>query len=176
MPLTIVSPGRTFLTPVTPCQDPANIASTRPSASIGPRICPSTRSVFAAATTVGAPGLADDRRSAALARFQIIRPHLEEGVPLARIAQERHLSPRTLSRWAAHYRRIGLPGLCRKSRNDWDKRKMSPILRKFIEGLALHRPHLSAAGVHREATLIAARPGEPAPSYRTVHTEVSRHP
>ena len=46
---------------------------------------------------------------------------------------------------------------------------MSPTLQQFIEGLALHRPHLSAAAVHREAALIAARLGEPVPCYRTVH-------
>src|SRR6516225_5968604 len=117
----------------------------------------------------GTDGLTEDQRRAALARFQILRPYLEEGVPLARIAQEHSLSVRTLNRWAADYHRLGLAGLCRKSRNDRDQRKMSLTLQQFIEGLALHRPHLSAAAVHREAALIAARLGEPVPSYRTVH-------
>jgi putative transposase len=117
----------------------------------------------------GTEGLTEDQRRAALDRFQILRPHLEEGVPLARIAQEHHLGVRTLSRWAAHYRQFGLAGLCRKPRSDRDQRKMSPTLQQFIEGLALHRPHLSSAGVHREAALLAARLGEPVPSYRTVH-------
>lgn len=117
----------------------------------------------------GTDGLTEDQRRAALGRFQVLRPYLEEGVPLARIAQEHHLPVRTLSRWAASYRRLGLAGLCRKSRSDRDKRKMSTALQQFIEGLALHRPYLSAAAVHREAALIAARLGEPVPSYRTVH-------
>src|SRR5271165_2639352 len=117
----------------------------------------------------GTDGLTEDQRRTALDRFQILRPHLEEDIPLARIAHEQMLSFRTLSRWAANYHRLGLAGLCRKSRTDRDQRRMSPTLQQFTEGLALEKPHLSAAAVHREAALIAARLGEPVPSYRTVH-------
>src|SRR5262249_43243535 len=72
-------------------------------------------------TTTPHPGtddLTEDQRRAALARFQVLRPHLEEDIPLDRIAHEQNLSLRTLSRWAATYRRLGLAGLCRKSRTD----------------------------------------------------------
>src|SRR3954447_20688324 len=117
----------------------------------------------------GTDGLTEDQRRAALGRFQVLRPYFEDSVPLASIALENHLPVRTLTRWAANYRRLGLAGLCRKSRNDRDRRKMSPTLQQFIEGLALHRPYLSAAAVHREAAIMAARLGEPVPSYRTVH-------
>ena len=117
----------------------------------------------------GTDGLTEDQRRTALDRFQILRPHLEEDIPLARIAHEQMLSFRTLSRWAASYHRLGLAGLCRKSRTDRDQRRMSPTLQQFTEGLALEKPQLSAAAVHREAALIAARLGEPVPSYRTVH-------
>ena len=117
----------------------------------------------------GTDGLTDDQRRTALDRFQILRPHLEEDIPLARIAHEQMLSFRTLSRWAANYHRLGLAGLCRKSRTDRDQRRMSPTLQQFTEGLALEKPQLSAAAVHREAALIAARLGEPVPCYRTVH-------
>ena len=117
----------------------------------------------------GTDGLSEDQRREALERFRILRPYLEEGVPLARIAQDHNLVLRTLTRWAGHYRQRGLAGLCRKSRTDRDQRKMSPTLQQFIEGLALAKPHLSAAAVHREAALLAARLGEPVPCYRTVH-------
>ena len=117
----------------------------------------------------GTDGLTEDQRRTALDRFQILRPHLEEDIPLARIAHEQMLSFRTLSRWAASYHRLGLAGLCRKSRTDRDQRRMSPTLQQFTEGLALEKLQLSAAAVHREAALIAARLGEPVPSYRTVH-------
>ena len=67
-------------------------------------------------------------------------PHLEDGVPLVRIAQENHLGVRTVYRWAENYRERGLAGLSRKARGDKSKRQMSPTLEKVIEGLALKEP------------------------------------
>src|SRR5262249_15694449 len=55
LPSPSVPPGRTVFSGGTPCQDPANIAPTRPSASFDPRTCPRPRSASAAATTGGAP-------------------------------------------------------------------------------------------------------------------------
>src|SRR5262245_23478905 len=55
LPSPSVPPGRTVFSGGTPCQDPANIAPTRPSASLDPRTCPRPRSASAAATTGGAP-------------------------------------------------------------------------------------------------------------------------
>ena len=43
-------------------------------------------------------GLTDEARSRALARFQVIRPYLEDGVPLTRIVQEKGLVLRTTRR------------------------------------------------------------------------------
>src|SRR4051812_7861341 len=83
-------------------------------------------------------------------RFQLLRPFLEEGVPLRRVARERGLALRTARRWVAHYRRDGLAGLARKPRSDKDKRHLSVGLRQAIEGLALQKPRLSAAAIHRQ--------------------------
>src|SRR3954465_14039635 len=80
-------------------------------------------------------GLTDEARSRALARFQIIRPFLEYGVPLTQIAQEQGLVLRTARRWVDRYRREGLAGLARKERGDKDKRKLAAPLRRLIEGL-----------------------------------------
>ena len=44
-------------------------------------------------------GLCDTERSRALARFEIIRPFLENGVPLTRLARERRIVLRTARRW-----------------------------------------------------------------------------
>src|SRR3954453_5395094 len=82
-------------------------------------------------------GLSDEARSRALARFQIIRPFLEDDVPLTRIAREQGLIPRTPRRWVDRYRREGLTGLARKGRGDKGQRKLTPALRQLIEGLAL---------------------------------------
>jgi putative transposase len=117
----------------------------------------------------GTGELTEKERSLALSRFHTIRPFLEDGVPLVRIAQENHLGVRTVYRWAENYRERGLAGLCRKARADKRKRQMSPTLQQFIEGLALQKPRPTAAAVHRQAALVAPRLGEPVPCYRTVH-------
>jgi hypothetical protein len=52
--------------------------------------------------------LSDDERTLALARFQILRPFLEDGVPLARVAREQNVILRTARRWVRRYRREGL--------------------------------------------------------------------
>ena len=51
-----------------------------------------------------------------LARFGMLRPFLEDGVPLARVSREAGVPPRTLRRWVAGYRRAGLAGLARRTR------------------------------------------------------------
>ena len=48
-------------------------------------------------------GLTDEARSRALARFQAIRPFLEDGVPLTQIAREQGLVLRTARRWVDRY-------------------------------------------------------------------------
>jgi putative transposase len=72
--------------------------------------------------------LSDIERSRALDRFEIIRPFLEDGVPLTRLARERQIVLRTARRWVARYRKNGLAGLVRKERNDKDERKLAPQL------------------------------------------------
>jgi putative transposase len=129
---------------------------------------------MALTTRSGTGGLTEQERSLALDRFQILRPCLEDGVPLARVAEENHLSVRTVRRWAESYRQFGLAGLCRKGRADKRKRRMSPTLQQLIEGLALQEPPLTAAAVHRQAASVAARLNEPVPSYRTVQRVIQR--
>jgi len=45
----------------------------------------------------GTDGLTEDQRLIAFSRFQILRPHLEEDVPLARTTQEHHFALGMLS-------------------------------------------------------------------------------
>jgi putative transposase len=54
--------------------------------------------------------LTDAQRAEALSQFQVIRPFLEDGVPLTRIAAEHQLQLRTLRRWVQRYRAGGLAG------------------------------------------------------------------
>ena len=85
----------------------------------------------------GTGDLTEDQRRAALGRFQTLRPHLEEDVPLARIAHEHKSNLRTPNRWATNYRQLELAWLCRKPPIDKDKRRMSPTLQQLIDGLAM---------------------------------------
>src|SRR5436305_11662025 len=116
--------------------------------------------------------LSEAQRERALERFQTVRPFLEEGIPLARVARERGIILRTLQRWVVRYRHEGLAGLARKERSDRGKRQLSDNLRQAIEGLALKKPPLSAASIHRQAAILAERLGEPPPTYRIVYAVI----
>lgn len=117
-------------------------------------------------------GMSEVERNRAFERFELLRPSLEDGVPLARVARDRGLALRTARRWAAQYRREGLAGLARKERSDRGKRRLSDTLRQAIEGLALKKPPLSAASIHRQAITLAERLGEEAPGYDAVYSLV----
>jgi putative transposase len=113
--------------------------------------------------------LPEDKRTRALERFQAIRPFLEEGMPVASLARDHGISVRTAWRWIGDYRSYGLPGLARKERADKDQRKLSPELRQIIEGLALGKPRLSVAAIHRRILEIAGQRGERPPGYSSVY-------
>ncbi|KPN62522.1 hypothetical protein AKJ29_09885 [Aliiroseovarius crassostreae] len=87
--------------------------------------------------------LSDDRRAEALRRFNILRPHLNDAVPLTKVARASEVSLRTLQRWVARYHRDGLVGLARAPRTDAGRRKIPSELVNLIEGLALHKLRLS---------------------------------
>ncbi len=63
-------------------------------------------------------GAPESEQTQALERFFVIRPFLEDGVPLAQIAREQAIPLRTLSRWVKRYREVGLAGLSRQVRAD----------------------------------------------------------
>jgi putative transposase len=88
---------------------------------------------------------------------------------LARVARDRGLALRTARRWVAQYRREGLAGLVRKGRSDRGQRRLSDTLRQAIEGLALKKPPLSAASIHRQAVTLAQHLGEVPPGYDAVY-------
>jgi len=79
--------------------------------------------------------LSEQVRTLALERFQLLRLHLEDGVPVARLAQERGIALRTAERWLQQYRRHGLSGLVRKTHANRGQRKLQPELQQLIEGV-----------------------------------------
>ena len=121
--------------------------------------------------------LTEDERAVALARYQILRAFLEEGVPLSQVAANQPHTLRTLRRWVARYRAEGLTGLVCKERADKGKpQKLTPELRQVIEGLALQNPPLSAAAIHRKVSALAAAREEPPLSYSLVYAVVRQLP
>src|SRR5262249_14854480 len=60
-----------------------------------------------------------------------------------------------------------------KGRSDRGKRHLSDALRRAIEGLALKKPPLSAAAIHRQAVTLAERLGEAPPTYRIVYAVIN---
>lgn len=113
--------------------------------------------------------LSDEERAQALQRFYLVRPFLEEGVPLTQIAHHRGLQLRTLQRWVDRYRRQGLAGLVRKARADRGTHRRIPAeLQRLIEGLALQTPPPTAAFVHRRVCEVATQRGWALPSYRSI--------
>jgi putative transposase len=120
----------------------------------------------------GLAALTAGRRRQALDRWRALRPHLEDGVALARIARDRGVAERTLRRWLASYRAGGLAALARHPRADRGQHRMPADLRLLIEGLALRRPPPTVATVHRQAAEVAREQGWPVPGYTAVHNIV----
>jgi putative transposase len=114
--------------------------------------------------------LTEEEGAGALARYRLIQPYLEQGVPLAQVAKHHGLVLRTVQRWVARYQAHGLAGLTRRVRADrGQSRHLRPELKDVIEGLALRKPAPTAAFVHRQVVDIATQHGWPIPSYLCVY-------
>lgn len=112
------------------------------------------------------------QRAAAMIRFEAIRPVVEDGVSLATCVAKAGVPLRTAQRWLARYRCSGLAGLARMPRSDAGDRRVRPQIVELIEGLALQRPRLSIASIHRRMATIAAERNWIVPSYATVYAIV----
>jgi transposase-like protein len=62
--------------------------------------------------------LSEEQRAEAYARFEMLRPALEEGVPQAQIARTHRLSKSAVQRWVRRYREQGLVGLVTTARKE----------------------------------------------------------
>ena len=124
-----------------------------------------------AATSFAA--LDGQQRKQAMARFAVLRSHLEDDVPLTRAAGEAGVPIRTAERWLARYRQGGLANLVRATRRDAGTHQLPANLVALVEGLALKRPRSSAAAIHRRITAAAMAQGWRVPSYGTVHAIIA---
>jgi putative transposase len=113
--------------------------------------------------------LSEEQRAEAYARFEILRPALEEGVSQAQIARTHQLSKSAVQRWVARYREQGLAGLATTPRKDKGKsRRLPEQAITLVEGLALQTPPRSAAAIHRQVVEVAKEQGWKPPSYERV--------
>ena len=128
--------------------------------------------IDSAAHEVGAV-LTEAQREQAMARYEVLRPHLENRIALAEAARQAGVALRTAQRWLASYRERGLVGLARRARSDRGRRAVSDQQVTLIEGLALRRPALSAASIHRQVAEIAVEHDWPVPSYSAVYAIVA---
>jgi putative transposase len=113
--------------------------------------------------------LSEEQRAEAYARFETLRPALEEGVSQAQIARTHHLSKSAVQRWVARYREQGLAGLATTPRSDKGKsRRLPEQAITLVEGLALQTHPRSAAAIHRQVVEIAKAQVWTPPSYERV--------
>jgi putative transposase len=122
--------------------------------------------------------LSEMARQQAMARFQIIQPCVERGVPLPEVARSHGVALRTARRWVQRYRAGGLVALSRpRGASRGLPRRVPPDMTQRIEALALQTPPLSVAAIHRQVVTLAALAaahGTPAPCYRTVYNIIRR--
>jgi putative transposase len=91
---------------------------------------------------------------------------------LAELARKEGIPLRTVTRWVGCYRKHGLAGLVRRPRGDKGKYKLSLQLQEAIEGMALQKPPLSVAAIHRNAIGIAKKLNQTRPAYDVVYSIV----
>jgi len=89
-------------------------------------------------------------------RWEVLRPHVEDGVPLVQAARDAGVAPRTAQRWLAAFRTGGLIALGRQSRADAGRLRTRAELVEVVQGLALTQPRPSVATITRRTAALAA--------------------
>lgn len=108
----------------------------------------------------------------ALAKWRVLRLHMEDGIPLAALARDTGIGLRTLQRWKHAYTVDGVTGLEPTKRADSGRRRTRAELVVFVERLGLTKPRPGIATLHRLSVAEADRLGCPRPSYATVRSIV----
>jgi putative transposase len=106
-------------------------------------------------------------------RWQILRLHIEDEIPLADLARETKVSLRTLQRSHRSFENGGIAALDPRTRIDAGRRRTAAETVAFIERLALTKPRPSLATLHRLAVADARHRGTPIPGYSTVRDIVN---
>ena len=109
-----------------------------------------------------------------MGRFAVLRPHLEQDVPLSQSAIVAGVPVRTAERWLARYRLEGLVGLARAPRADLGRGKAAAEVIETIEGLYLRKPRPSVATIRRRLLKVAKERHWAVPSYTSIYRIVRR--
>jgi len=119
-----------------------------------------------------APALAactEKERQEAMGRFAVLRPHLNDGVPVPEAARDAGVPLRSVQRWLARDRATGLAGLVRATRSDTGNRKLPAARVDGIEGMARRTPRPSVAAMHRSRRARATKRQWTPPASRSVY-------
>ena len=106
-------------------------------------------------------------------RWQILRLHVEDQIPLAALARDTGVGLRTLERWHARFRTEGYTGLGTRRRADAGSHRLPAELVSLVEGLALSKPRPAIITIHRKVSAICEEQGWPVPSYGVVRAIVA---
>ena len=101
-------------------------------------------------------------------RWQILRLHVEDQIPLAVLARHHKVGLRTLERWHARYRAGGLKALDPAPRADAGTHHLPAELATLVEGFGLTKPRASIARIHRTIATICTTRAWQVPSYAVV--------
>jgi putative transposase len=109
--------------------------------------------------------LSEEQRAEAYARFEMLRPVLEEGVSQAQIVRTHQLSRSAVQRRVKRYREQRFAGLVT---DKGKSRRLPDQAIILVEGLALQTPPRSAAAIRRQVVEIAKAQGWKPPGYQRV--------
>jgi putative transposase len=106
-------------------------------------------------------------------KVALLRRYLDGEASLGQVAAQANTSLRTVKRWLARYRKGGPAALSRRQRSDAGVRRLNGEVITLVERLALTRPRLSVATIHRRV-VAAQEQRNPPPSYSSVYAVVRK--
>ncbi|MGM0875397.1 MAG: Mu transposase C-terminal domain-containing protein [Bacillota bacterium] len=112
----------------------------------------------------------EKRRSEAMKKYEIIKPHILEQISIRHISKEKNIPIRTLQLWVQKYNNYGLKGLVRKERSDIGKLRISKEVTDEIERLILSNRRSSVTSTHRKICEYCEQKKIEKPSYTQVYT------
>ena len=118
----------------------------------------------------------DHQRTDAMKKYKIIEPYLNKQETIKEISIKNKIPIRTLYRWVQKYEHDGLVGLIRKTRNDFEKIKVSEEVCKKIEEFVLRYKKISTKTLSRKITSYCKENKLDIPSYSQIYKLRKRIP